>query len=182
MIGDNSAVVTEEVVAVSNRHLVKFVFLRWSFPHYWPLVDGQLCMITQLQRIFFDLQWSLLKLKPIARSGKSRLYQPGGNSDGVGTMVRCLVVREDLFALRTTFLLSNSPCWNKLVVSLHLRQSCILEFFTTIVCFFNPSGSSPVWGLVPERGVFKGEASNLRGANLMMSKREAVKNYLADFF
>ena len=143
MIGDNSAVVTEEVVAVSNRHLVKFVFLRWSFPHYWPLVDGQLCMITQLQRIFFDLQWSFLKLKPIARSGKSRLYQPGGNSDGVGTMVRfLLVVREDLFALRTTFLLSNSPCWNKLVVSLHLRQSCILEFCTTTHLEVLPYGGS----------------------------------------
>ena len=163
MIGDNSAVVTEEVVAVSNRHLVKFVFLRWSFPHYWPLVDGQLCMITQLQRIFFDLQWSLLKLKPIARSGKSRLYQPGGNSDGVGTMVRCLVVREDLFALRTTFLLSNSPCWNKLVVSLHLRQSCILEFFTTIVCFFNPSGNSPVWGWFRKRG-FGRKGKQLEGS------------------
>ena len=74
---------------------VNFVVLRWTFPHYWPLVDGQLSMITQLQRIFFDLQWSFLKLKPIARSGKSRLYQPGGNSDGVGTMVCFLLARED---------------------------------------------------------------------------------------
>ena len=51
-----------------------------------------------------------------------------------------------------------------------------------IVHFFNPSGCAPVWGLVPERGVLKGEASNLRGANLMMSNclRGAVKNYLAD--
>jgi hypothetical protein len=40
-------VVTEEVAAVSNKHLIKFIFLR---------------------------------------SGKSRLYQPGAASDGVGAM------------------------------------------------------------------------------------------------
>ena len=38
------------------------------------------------------------------------------------------------------------------------------------IFYDNPSGSSPVWGMVPERGVLKGEASNLRGANLMMFK------------
>ena len=57
-----------------------------------------------------------------------------------------------------------------------------LRILSEIVHFFNPSGCAPVWGLVPERGVLKGEASNLRGANLMMSNclRGAVKNYLAD--
>ena len=56
---------------------------------------------------------------------------------------------------------------------LHLRM------LSEIVHFFNPSGCAPVWGLVPERGVLKGEARNLRGANLMMSKG-GRKNYLAD--
>ena len=44
-------------------------------------------MITQLQRIFFDLQRSFSKLKPIARSGKSRLYQPGDGWDVAMTSV-----------------------------------------------------------------------------------------------
>ena len=49
------------------------------------------------------------------------------------------------------------------------------------ILYDNPSGSSPVWGLVPERGVLKGEASNLRGANLMMSKG-GRKKLLSGFF
>ena len=58
---------------------------------------------------------------------------------------------------------------------LHLRM------LSEIVHFFNPSGCAPVWGLVPERGVLKGEASNLRGANLMMSKG-GRKKLLSGYF
>ena len=50
-----------------------------------------------------------------------------------------------------------------------------LSILSEIVHFFNPPGCAPVWGLVPERGVLKGEASNLRGANLMMSKGGSKK-------
>ena len=46
-LASNIAVVTEEVAAITTKHLVKFIFLR---------------------------------------SGKSRLYTPGGDSDGVGVI------------------------------------------------------------------------------------------------
>ena len=123
MIGDNSAVVTEEVVAVSNRHLVKFVFLRWTLSS-----SGELSPIIGLWLMVNSL-WS--PSCSVSLSTCNDFFKAETNCK-VGQVAALPARGKQWWSWHNgafpPFLFSNSPCWNKLVVSLHLWQFCILEF------------------------------------------------------
>ena len=147
--------VTEEVVAISNRQLIKFIFLRWASKIFFryslkqtikelgvrssKFVPSQQDFQAvsqpfatphcQNQQPMFIL---CLQFSSFHRSGKSRLYQPGGNSDGVGTMVTKM----------------DNDLWTLFANSLSLRVGyswCLSDQGVPIVFFCRQEGRTLVY-------------------------------------